>query len=344
MTDDSERHRSPGRSVWPAVTVMAVGLLLGLQGVGFWLFRDRGPTPDEHREAAAYLRAAYRDGDLIFLVPAYATEAREYLGDLGPRAVRDPLLEDVEPYHRMWSYTLFGEETKLEGRLRGAGHELETRQTFPGGIVVDRYRLEGPASAVRWSLLEDFEGQPPGRKPRVLSGAFEVEHHRPDGKIDRCDRWLAGSKRGGPGGRFQCPHDGDWLYVGPEWHFMGERPRRCLWAHPPQDGRLMVRIQDVPLAGTLYLRGGHTLNASKRAQAPVYLDVSLVSSEGTTPEQRFRFELEDTWRPYRMRTPTTGTATLTLAVSSPNNGANHFCFVADTRATGPRGRRKDETP
>jgi hypothetical protein len=109
---------------------------------------------------------------------------------------------------------------------------------------------------------------------------------------------------------------------------MGEEVRFCLWSHPPTQGRLVISFPDVPLTGQLYGRAGHTANSSQHAHAPVNLDVEV----GQLRPQRFTFELAETFRPFVLDVPNVGTATVTFAVSSPDAGANHFCWVADLRA------------
>lgn len=311
----------PPRPSKAAAVVVAAACGLGLHGVGFWLLRDVGPDPDALRSAARHLRARHRPGDGIFILPTYATEIRERFGDLAPRAVRDPLLEeDLELLDRVWVVSSFGAEAEAHRRFVSAGHRPLERASF-GGVTMDLFALEGPAAEVAWRALDAFRD-------------VEVSHVHPGGRREACKTWVEGAKPGGPGGRWKCAHDGDWLYVGPEWHRMGERPRRCFWAHPPREGHLELRFPEVPPGAVLAGAGGHTLNASTRAQAPVFLDARM-GDDG--PSQRFVFELEDTWRPFRMRVPTSTQArTLVLSVSSPDNGANHFCFTVDLRR--PRTR------
>ena len=302
----------------PKLSVLALlgSVLFGAYGLGFWLLRDRGPNPGQHAEAAAAIRAAFRPGDRIFLLPSYATEAREYLGDLAPVAVKEPLAEDLEPYERVWIYALFDAQRQQAAAFDAAGHRRVQSQRFGGGIVVDLYELTGPRMEVVWNALTALP-------------TATVVHERSEGRREPCARWHAGAGAG----RWVCPRDSSWFYVGAEYHRMGERVRRCLWAHPPREGRLVVRFFDVPWTGSLVGRAGHTLTASKRARAPIHLDVTVADEA----EQRFVFELEDTWRPFRLRTPLIGTGTVSFAISSPDNGANHFCFEADTRRPGRSG-------
>lgn len=303
---------APTRSSSIARLTLLGALGLALHGAGFWLLRDRGPAAADVAAASAALRAEHRAGDAIFLVPAYATRAREYLGDLRPLAVRRPGLEDLELRSRAWVVASFGAEEDARPELEQAGLRYRKQQRF-GGVTIELFERAGAAAATRWSALESIR-------------AAQVAHVHDDGRVEACSRW-ASNARGGEVGHWACPHDADWLYVGPEWHRMGERPRRCLWAHPPKEGRVEVRFEDVPLSGVLTGWAGHTLNASRRAKAPVDLFVQVGEGRGQT----FRFELEDTWRPFRMATATATVGTVRFGISSPDNGANHFCFVAETR-------------
>ena len=76
------------------------------------------------------------------MAPPYATRAREYLGDLGPLAVRRPLLEDLEVHPRVWLFALFGAEVELDEQLAAVGFE-RTLARRADGIAVHRY--ERPA-------------------------------------------------------------------------------------------------------------------------------------------------------------------------------------------------------
>ena len=316
--ESSSAEPAAGRGAYARIAVLGVALLLGLQGAGFWLFRDRGPTSSEHAQAASYLRARYTPGEVIFMLPSYATEAREYLGDLFPQAVPEPWREDLETAPAVWVYAAMGTEQIARAGFAAAGFKMESHQSFDGGLEVQRYVST--------------------KQPRVIA-AWRALDHVPDAQVAHrsgerkmlCSRWSMESYRGGTGGRWICPHDASWFYFGPEWHRMGTQLRRCLWAHPPREGELEISFEDVELTGQLVLTGGHTLNASKRAHAPVHLSVKI----GESSEEILTFELEDTWKEVRLKTTTGTTATVRFAVSSPNNGANHFCFVAETR--GPQG-------
>jgi hypothetical protein len=304
--------RPPPNPVIAALSALCV-LATGLYGAAFWIGRDRGPPREAIASAAKIVRGEHRPGDLIFLVPFYATMAREYLGDLHPLAVRDPLAEDFEVHPRAWVFGLFGEAEKLRPAFERAGFALSKSDTSIPGVVVDLWDTRARYE-VRYAFLDHL------RSAKV--------HHERDTNKTACAAWSDLNGQGGPFGRWSCPQDSEWFYVAPEWHRMGDHLRFCFWAHPPNQGRLVITFADVPLTGHLYGRAGHTLNSSRNARAPVHLDVQI----GELHPQRFTFELEDTDRPFVLQTPQTGTATVSFAVSTPDAGTNHFCFSADMRS------------
>ncbi|MEL7372712.1 MAG: hypothetical protein AAFN74_27555, partial [Myxococcota bacterium] len=296
-----------------AVALLASGFLLGtsVYGTLFWLTHDAGPPAAAFGPATLAIRQGYQRGDVILLSPFYATRAREFLGDLNPLAVRRPLNEDLDVYSRVWVFGLFGAE-------QAVGTELETAGFRPAfarhrdGIAVLRYDRPAP-----FEVTYDFVDSVP--KARVS--------HDVNGKRTPCSKWQPRNQQGGPPGRWVCPQNSDWFYVGAEWHRMGDHLRWCLWAHPPNQGQLVIEFPDVPLEGVVAGHAGHTLNASRRARAPVHLDVKW----GDNVPQRFTFALKDHFRPFRLKVPTTTTATVSFAVSTADAGVNHFCFAADVR-------------
>lgn len=309
---DSPQPRGPWAGL---LALLALGLLAvtGAQGVWFWLTVDEGASPEAIRSASQVVRAGYQPGDLIFLVPACATRAREHLGDLHPLAVRDPLAEDLEAHPRVWVVGLFGEAEALRPAFAAAHLALAASDSSAPGVTVDRYDTGG-----RERVAYDFVAR---------LKAARVWHEKGSERV-ACDQWQPQNGQGGALGRWACPYDKDWFYVAPEWHRMGDHLRLCLWAHPPNEGRLVIQFPGVHLTGRLVGRAGHTLNSSVNARAPIDLDVAVEPE----PAQRFTFELADTWRPFILDTAAGVTSTVTFAVSTVDAGVNHFCFAAELRA------------
>ncbi len=278
----------------------------GLYGTAFFALQPRGPESEALAEQAARLRSQLKPGEPIFLLPAYATEAREMLGDGEVWAVRHPMLQDLETRSRVWLFALFGSETRAERAFQRAGWVAQSGWNA-AGIAVRAFENPSP-----WEVVDDLS---------VRVAEAEVFHLLGDGTSDRCRKVGSGTKH-------TCARESEWLYVAPEWHRMGEHPRHCLWAHPPGQGSLRITWTDVPGHGVLVGRGGHTLHSSRHARAPVHMAVD-VHSIGQTD---LVFELTDTWSPFRI--PMAGTArttTVSFTIWSEDAGANHFCFTADVR-------------
>lgn len=296
---------------------LAVVVALGLSawGVLFWALRDRGPGSEAIRAAAGDLRDRHAPGDHILLLPAHATRAREYLGDLAPVAPARPADEDFEVHPNTWVFGLFGAADAVAPALRAAGLErVESRDV--DGVSVDRYRTPNPVT-----VLVDLVDQMDRAK---------VELRQPGGAVEACDRRRTRTNQGGASIALECPRDSDWQYVAAEWHRMGDHPRWCLWAHPPNEGELWIHFPEVPMAGELHIRGGHTLHSRSQARAPV--ELTVVVNEWV---ETHTFELDDTWRPFRQRLADldleAATATVSFSVWSSDPGINHFCFAPDVR-------------
>lgn len=305
--------------------MVALLLALGLAGYGglFFALSPSGPGAEAVCSAAALIRSEHRSGDHILLLPAYATRARELLGDLQPVAPKDPLREDFEPHPRVWVLGMFGAAESVRPVLETVGLRPAGGTTVDGVAVA---RFDNPAPArVRADLSRQLE-------------SATVELRLPGGRSLACDRRRSRSGQGGRTVRWECPRDSEWQYVAAEWHRMGDHLRRCLWAHPPNQGELWIHFPRVPLDGQLVGRGGHTLHSSRHARAPVQLAVAVDDWSET-----HAFELEDTWRSFRhdlrLLGRGTDTATVSFGVWSSDPGVNHFCFTADVREASATGGR-----
>jgi hypothetical protein len=138
-----------------------------------------------------------------------------------------------------------------------------------------------------------------------------------------------------PPARFVCSRKNPFFNVGTTVVAAGEGflPRRCIWAPPPPAGRaeLRIRFSGVPLGQVIQGHSGmYWILERMRAGAPVTLvarvdgdevgRVTHLDGQGWAP---FSFPLGAHAGAER--------AEVELAVSSPDPGARHFCFEADTR-------------
>jgi hypothetical protein len=158
-------------------------------------------------------------------------------------------------------------------------------------------------------------------------------------KPERACQWSTGARvlSGGLGGhptlpreRFACP--------GGHYHSVGVtviadhdyRPRRCVWAHPPPTGELVIRYPESRLGERIV---GHTgiewmMQRSGRG-APVALSIRVAEHEIA----RLIHVDGDGWAafdvPLGERAGTSGA--IEIAVSSPDHRNRHFCFEASVQ-------------
>lgn len=134
-----------------------------------------------------------------------------------------------------------------------------------------------------------------------------------------------------PAARFECPGS-VFFNVGvtviADEHFL---PRRCIWAHPPAAGDLVLRFSDVDLGEEIVGHGGmYWMVERTRAGAPVRLRVSV----DDTPVGEVVHEDGDGWRSFALplgdRSGREG-AEVEFAVSSADFRHRHFCFEAVSR-------------
>jgi hypothetical protein len=145
---------------------------------------------------------------------------------------------------------------------------------------------------------------------------------------------LAGGLAGHPtfpADRFECP-GGSFFNVGvtviADQDF---RARRCVWAHPPENGELLIRYRNVDLGQVIAGHSGmYWVVERNRSGAPVQLGVRVngqavgsavhVDGDGWTS---FEFDLGE-------QAGLSG-ATVEFSVRSSNHRHRHFCFEAHSQ-------------
>jgi hypothetical protein len=133
-----------------------------------------------------------------------------------------------------------------------------------------------------------------------------------------------------PSRRFQC-RDGAEHYVGTTIIDDEQyRPRRCVWAHPPRRGALVIRFEDVPLGERIDGYAGLSyFQFRDGVEAPVDLEVRV---DGASLG-RYRHRDERGWASFRFATPGKRGARgdVEFRVESRAARQRHFCFYADAR-------------
>ncbi len=297
-------------------------LLLALAGLAELLahfyFSQRAPRQPEYDGLVAAVDGLRGAGELVVVAPAWAEPmVRKALGD-----ERMPLSDlgrpDVDGYAAAVEISILGQEA---GELSGW---QEQQQQSHG-----RFRLRRLTNPTPRPVKLDFV--------TALSPQTRVFMSRAPSKP--CRWWpKAPLRAGGLGGhptfpaqRFVCPGSA-FLNVGvtviADQDF---RPRRCLWAHPPASGALVIRYPKVDLAETIVGHGGmYWIIERTRKGAPVEL---LVKVDGELVGRATHAD-GDGWSPFSFALGQHAGkrgASVSFSISSPDYRHRHFCFEARTR-------------
>lgn len=215
-------------------------------------------------------------------------------------------------------------------RLRALLGRWPARLREPLNAVATLGSLSCGAVAVGWFLLRLALPAPspiPGRcvvedlakrLPRARAELVETGRALPCAAFD--------------GRRIQCP--------GPEWNFAGEVIlgadhvlRQCIWLHPVQGARFVLRFPEVELGEALE---GFMGLADMVVEPPSNHDVTLhVAVEGG-PEQSFVCPSRRGWQHWRLPTPGMNgrRGVVTISSEAAFTGQRHFCFTALSTISG----------
>jgi hypothetical protein len=281
-------------------------------------FGKRAPGFQDWAKIVPAVSAERKEGDLVVVAPAWAEPlARNALGD-GFFPLRDVGRPDTTRYAAALEVSAFGERSpELSG-----WREVSRRDVGP---MVLR-RLENPAPA---ALIFDFVDHlgPEHADVRVTSPAAECPWMG-NGRV------MAGGLGGHPtfpAARFQCPEN---VYFHVSRTMIADqdfRPRRCLYAHPPAQGEVVIRFQEVPLGQVIRGHSGiYWMVERERKGADVFLAARVDGEE----IGRVAHKDGEGWAAFEWPLGAHAgkkEATVEFAVSSPNFQHRHFCFEADTR-------------
>ncbi|GMV18218.1 MAG: hypothetical protein HS104_01215 [Polyangiaceae bacterium] len=281
-----------------------------------YFFANRAPRVEEWaglREPVAALRQAE---ELVVVAPRWADPlARQALGDaLMP--LRDVARPDESGYARAIEISSLGERAPELRGWRTVAESKRGRFTLrtlenpaPERVVFDF------ADHVKPEHLSVFEGQAPcAWNPRapVSTGGL-------------------GGNPTFPAERFMCP-GGEWFFAGVTVidDHMEYRPRRCIWAHPPQGGPLRLRFANVPLGKQIRGYGGMPWLVFRDSVGapPIELEVRVGGQSIGTYVHRD----EAGFAPFSFDTGRQGqSAEVEIEVRSSSAKDRHFCFQADSR-------------
>jgi hypothetical protein len=294
---------------------LAVPVLGLAELVAHLWFAARPPSLDAWGDVAGAVRETKQEGDLLVVAPAWADPAaRRAFGDaLMP--LRDVARPDVTRYAHALEVGILGEEAP---ELAGWREESRRRE---GKFLLRRLANPAPAH-VAYDFVD--HARPPFADVRDTEPMAQCAF-TPRARVSASGPF---GHPVWPAERFECP-GGEVFNVGVT--VIGDeefRPRRCMWAHPPPRGEVVLRYRHVPLGRTIHGHGGvYWIVERERRGAPVTLTVRV---DGDTVGRVVHRD-GDGWAPFDLDLGAhagAADAEVEIAVSSP---ANQFCFEADTR-------------
>lgn len=280
-------------------------------------FSQSAPTASQWRDLPAAVDALRRPGDLIVVAPPWAEPlARQVLGEQ-----RMPLADlgrmDGAGYAGALEVGLLGE------RAKEVRHFTQLAVERSGPFLIRRLQNPAPLLAL-YRFLDN------ARAP-----SLRVSELRGDSEQSCLFTRQARSSAGGLGGhatypreRFRCS-GGERFLVGvtvmDDQHY---RPKRCLLAHPPDEGALRLEFADVPFGKRI--RGGAAfthLLARDDHGAAVQLSVHVAGR--SLPAQAFRPERG--FQPFDFVMPPNlpASGSVRFEVRSASLPARELCFSAE---------------
>jgi hypothetical protein len=295
----------------------------------------RAPAFEDWRLTEPLVRELGEPGDLVVVAPHWAEPIVRRVLPREAMPLRDVARSDERGYAHVLEVSLRGArapgfEGYRELGRREAGPFVVRRLASPAPTPV-RYDFVDQASPPSLEVFVRALGMPAPELVDVDDGLVA-----PVASVTPC-KWttrapiMVGGLAGHPtfpARRFECP-GGPFFHVS-ETVIADERylPRRCLFAHPPHRGEVVLRYRDVPLGDVIVGRSGlYWIVERSRAGAPITLDVrvdgALVGSVVHEDGQGFA--------PFELPLGAHGqksTATVELSVHADDVRHRHFCFEA----------------
>jgi len=282
-------------------------------------FSRRAPTLEEYRTLVAPVRAVKQPDDALVFAPAWAAPlARHALGD-GLWPLDDLTRPSLDTARRVVELSILGQTSREVA-------------SWP----IQRASQHGPFQ-LRVRTNPAYEKPLFQVVDAVARGQVHVFRRHEGTRYDCRYKANAPPRTGGlhghvafPKQRFVCGKE--------EVEFVGVtiiddqdyRPRRCVWAHPPRQGVLWLRFDDVPFGDELLIHAGLSYFTMRDGMGPsislrAYVEGNRIGSH--------RHQDEQGWVAARMATSryrnTRGR--LEFEISSAGFEHRHFCFSAMTR-------------
>lgn len=280
----------------------------------------RMPRPEDAAAAAAFVRDAYTEGDVVRVYPWWYDDSRVGLGPLPVLPGREIDEYDRHRFTRMWL-------------LVPDSHSEQAADATPW--------LRDPSEVARYGSIGVITGDIV-QTDRVAWDAFtgfedaEVSRANRDGSNEILCDTRRGTER-------HCQRIDPWIYVFAATREVDDTYRDCVQVNvAPAEERWIIRYNDVPRAQRLRIRSGNTLLATRSERgAPVHMrvyvdDVEVAASvtqihAGDYPE--INIEMPQAAEPARVR----------FEVEADDHFDRFFCFRAQTYDTSGGGAQAEES-
>jgi hypothetical protein len=295
--------------------------LFGLAELGaHFFFSRRAPAEKDWEEIRPLVASWYQPGNVVVVAPYWAEPmARWKLGDtlMPPRDVARP---DATRYAAAIEVSAIGARSPELATWK------VTREEKHGRFTVRALANPSPPT-----VTYDFGDH-------IAPDTVDVRTER-GGVRTACPYTTTAPLEGGglggppiyPAARFVCPGEPSHVFVGTT--FIDDeqnRPRRCVWAHPPAgESEIVARFHAVPLGNVIHGHAGMGWLTERDENVPTFTIRVVV---GAVEIGRFVHRAGDFWKEFDLPL---GAASRTAAdvefhVTAPPGGT-HACFEADSR-------------
>lgn len=299
-------------------------LVLGLVVLGLGEFvlhihhAKKSPQPEDWALLNAPVTREKQAGDVVVVAPSWADPwARQALGnEVFP--LRDVARSDISRYATALEIGALGQTAPELRNFK----EISRQRVGPFTLR----RLENPNFT---PTIVDFVD-------RIATGQAEVLVWQTETKcpFTKNARPVAGGLGGHPtfpAARFECPGGAFFNISETVIADQDFRPRRCIWAHPPNKGEVRIRFSDVTLGRVIRGHGGlYWVIERDQKGVPIVVNVRVDGQE----IGQYEHKDGDGWSEFEMQLgdhANKKNATVEFGVSSQNNMHRHFCFEAHSR-------------
>lgn len=285
------------RSAWVLIWLMTLTMSGGLS----WWRQYRQVNPDDMAQACQVIRQSVQPMDLIIAEPWYLQSIRDHLGDQRFITPKELIRADVLDAKRIFllSAQVVNMPTDFSATLKTFS-SLINEQTF-GRVRLRQFSINEPQTAL-FDLYRDVH-------------QVEVVDHLPNGQVVNCNQFEQG--------RWLCPKEPAWNYVGQDLLTIEGEVRPCVWLHPlPAKGRVLVRIPIPAQSAEARVVGGFGFSDSAAFRGPSLVEISLNSEQ--EPFWRMSIAADETWHHFETNLPP-AIQELVIELTTEYNGAAHVC-------------------